>query len=118
MKNKKEISISLVVEVDENITPESVAAEVETALSKLDSKVGRMSDVIVRTVPRFEGVGAAGYESRLWEKATCKVAQDPRERIGDPVLEIRKLSETAQRLEAELKSLKESISRLTQQSER
>jgi hypothetical protein len=115
MENKKEISITLAFEVDESITPENVAAEVEGALGKLDGKVGRMSDVVVRTVPRFEGIGAAGYESRLWEKATCKIARDPRERIDDPRIEIRKLAENAQRIEAELKSLQENISRLTQQ---
>ncbi len=114
----KVISITLAVEVDESISPESITAELESALSKLDAKVGRMSEVIVRTVPRFEGDRAGGYESRLWEKATCKVARDPRERIDDPVTEIRKLEEKAQRLDEELKSLRESLNRLIQQQER
>jgi hypothetical protein len=113
MKSKmKEISLTLAVEVAEDVAPEEVAARLEKALVGLDGQVARLSDVVVRTVPRFDGPAAGGYESRIWEKATCKATNDPRERLEDPVTEIERLSEQAKRLESEIASLHANLNRL------
>lgn len=111
----KEVNISLALEVEESMSADKIAATLEDSLKGLDSKVGRISDVMVRTVPRFDGLGAAGYESRLWEKATCKVTNDPRERLEDPINEMSKLQEQATDLQNQLKALSDNLSRLSQQ---
>ena len=113
MKSKmKEISLTLAVEVAEDVAPDDVAARLEKALAGLDDQVARISDVVVRTVPRFDAPGSGGYESRIWEKATCKATNDPRDRLVDPVTEIEKLFEQAKRLESEIASLHGNLSRL------
>ncbi|AAM36788.1 hypothetical protein NY99_16655 [Xanthomonas phaseoli pv. phaseoli] len=108
----KEISLTLAVEVTEDTAAESVAEQLEKALSHLDGKVGRLSDVVVRTVPRIVSNAGAGYESRIWEKATCKIADNPRDRLIDPVVDLEKLSEQVIQLERQLGAVREGLARL------
>lgn len=111
-KGSKEISVTVAFETAESISSEEIASRVEKAVGGLDGEVGRISDVVVRTVPRFTGGGSGGYESRIWEKATCKVVDDPRERLIDPVTELDKLTDQAARLEQELAKLNSAIDKL------
>ncbi|MDS0761071.1 hypothetical protein ABFO19_10730 [Xanthomonas citri pv. glycines] len=104
--------MTLAVEVTEDTAAESVAEQLEKALSHLDGKVGRLSDVVVRTVPRIVSNAGAGYESRIWEKATCKIADNPRDRLIDPVVDLEKLSEQVIQLERQLGAVREGLARL------
>lgn len=78
MANEKEKQIEIIVKatVDDSVSEEQVADRVQEALKSLASGTRNIGDLGVRTVPRATGVKAAdavgaGYESRLWEKATC-----------------------------------------------
>jgi hypothetical protein len=69
----KTIEITIRATVGGAVTEEQIAERVEAAVKNLAGQAKKGSKLSIRTAPR-EGVGpnaAGGYESRLWEKATC-----------------------------------------------
>lgn len=100
----KQVTVALSAEVDATLSSEEVAQHLEEALTHLQERAVKLSDVVVRTVPRLSGDPAGGYESRLWEKATCRL-RDPLEKLDAPVLEIRDIDQDIANLERQLAEL-------------
>ena len=75
----QKFTLVLEIEVDDGITEDIAARELEEALKPLAAKVRSAATVKIlgssRGISRPRGAGdlpvSAGYESRLWEKATC-----------------------------------------------
>ena len=70
----KAIEITVRATVDPSVSEDQVAEQIQAALSGLKAHSMGEGKLSIRTVKR-DGVAAAGvaagYESRLWEKATC-----------------------------------------------
>ena len=115
-KKTKEIIISLSLEVPEEATQEEVATKIGKALEPLADTVMNVSDLAIRTVPRLHGPHdeGGGYETRLWEKATCKVAMDPRDRLKNPEEQIERLLEEAESLNEQTRRLNQAVATLAQ----
>jgi hypothetical protein len=67
----KQVEISIQVEVEDSLTEDEIAELVRQAVSARRGDVKSVGSLKIRTLPHVHGVSAAGYESRLWEKATC-----------------------------------------------
>jgi hypothetical protein len=71
----KEIEITIKGTVDNSATEDQIADRVQEALKPLASNATDIGDISIRTTSRKSGsadkLAAPGYESRLWEKATC-----------------------------------------------
>lgn len=75
----KKITILVECEVDDAVTEEDVADQVEAVLKPLAGRVVSAGTVKVISPTRqpplktsaLGPTGPTGYESRLWEKATC-----------------------------------------------
>lgn len=65
----------------------------------------------MRTVTRGSGAVGAGYESRLWEKATCKAVDDPRELVVNPEVQIEQILRESADLREQTERLQGSDSR-------
>lgn len=100
----KQVTVALSVEVDAKLTSEEVAQHLEESLTHLQDRAVKISEVVVRTVPRLSGDPAGGYESRLWEKATCRL-RDPLEKLDAPVLEIPDIGQDIANLESQIAEL-------------
>lgn len=108
-EGKKEVTVSLSIEVDNDLSHEQIASKLEEAIKHLDDKVSRLSDVTVRTVPRFQGLPG---DRMAWEKATCNISKDPRRRIRDPIEQVTLLEDTVVRMEKDLNAVKETLRQL------
>jgi hypothetical protein len=99
----KELTVSITVAVEEGVDQETLADRVGEALKPMVDEVVGLSDVTIHTVPRRGAIGVAGggYESRLWEKATCKTENPlvPREAVVEELLD------EAERLGDEVRAL-------------
>lgn len=69
----KKLTVLIEFEVDDSVSEDAAAGELEAALKPLAAKVVSAGTVKVISPARqvAKGGAAAGYESRLWEKATC-----------------------------------------------
>ncbi len=98
-RRAKHVSISLTVEVREDASQEEIADRLSEALRPMTDLVSNVSDVAVRTVPRTVASElAGGYETRLWEKATCRILDGVTERIYPVDHEIEEVAEELQRV--------------------
>lgn len=67
----KVFSISIDVSVPADMSPEDMAQRLEGVVAKSRPDRVDFSKLTIRTIPRELGAAAAGYDTRLWEKATC-----------------------------------------------
>lgn len=70
----KKVTILVECEVEENMTEESAAEQIQASLSNLAARVISAGTVKVIGVSRANlkpAAPKAGYDSRLWEKITC-----------------------------------------------
>lgn len=84
-------TLSFAVRLPEGVGREQLADIVAEALRPLADRLVNVSDLAVRTVPRLAGAGAAGYESRLWEKATCRSDGRPTDPLINPEVRLAEL---------------------------
>jgi hypothetical protein len=84
----KQFSVSIDFVVGKKVTKRQIAAEIEKVIESIASTPADIGDVTVKTIDRVLKPGglAAGYESRLWEKATCAVAARPGDVVINPVI--------------------------------
>lgn len=110
----KDLSISVTVTVDEGASQEEIADRVSRALAPMARDAANVSDVAVRTLPRgLVDVGSAGYESRLWEKATCKEpAMHPGDIVINPVDQL--IEHDLGGVSDQVRELQESVERLNE----
>lgn len=108
----KRLAVSVSIEVDPKTSQDELMERLEGALAPLSEHAVRVSDVVVRTVPRFAGAPAGGYETRIWEKATCRTLDNPRDRLEHPEWEVVALREEVTRLSEQAKALGERVARL------
>jgi hypothetical protein len=82
----KKFSISIDCLVDSKVTKKQLAVEIEKAVKSIPSKPADIGEISVKTIDRSLRPGglAAGYDSRLWEKATCKIAARPGDVVINP----------------------------------
>jgi hypothetical protein len=81
----KTLEISFATRVDAGLDQEAIVAEVARVLKPLSARPEDVSSIVVRTVRRT-GVSpdVSAYESRIWEKATCRAPREKFDPIRDP----------------------------------
>lgn len=110
-----ETSFSFTIQTDGAIDQDQLADAVAKALEPLAEQAVNVSDLAIRTLPRRDlGEQAGGYETRLWEKATCKSVDDPREKITNPDDDVEKVLREAEALQEQVSRLAEAAQRLSQ----
>lgn len=68
----KKIEISLELEVDDNVSEDDISSTIENALAVHKAKAHKFGNLKITTVDKSSADPKLfGYDSRLWEKATC-----------------------------------------------
>lgn len=67
----KTFSISIDVNVPADMSPESMAERVQSLVGEKASADAAFSKLTIRTISHDKAGLAAGYDNRLWERATC-----------------------------------------------
>lgn len=90
----KRVTVTIDYVVPDQVSEEQIAERLGSSLKDLATSVV-VPHIPIRTIgPRDIGGGAGGYETKLWEKATCKLTGqephgDPAERFTDPRIVVR-----------------------------
>jgi hypothetical protein len=109
----REMTMSFTVRLEDGVDRDQLADAVAEALRPLSERAVNVSDLAVRTVPRGPGGPSAGYDSRLWEKATCKEAGDPRDRLVNPEVQVERVLQEAHELRANAARLEKAVDALS-----
>lgn len=93
-KGTKKVNIKLDLDVPAYAKPEEIARYIESFAGKLNpeekANVKKIDEVHVRFTEKGKidlGNKSTGYESKIWEKATCKVALDKEDLVSNPVID-------------------------------
>lgn len=119
-QENKEISISFAAIVNSDLEHEEIADRISDAIKPLADNVKNVSDIAVRTVPRFFTDVQDDFQNRLWEKATCNYRiQDPLSEVSNPqhemgqiIKNINVLSKQFKDLQSQLQTIQEQVNKI------
>lgn len=110
---QEQVTVTFTVPADAVQDREQLADLVAEALGPLAEKAVNVSDVAIRTIDRFGGAVAGGYESRLWEKATCKEAGDPRDVLVNPASDLERVVQELDSLRVQVDTLNTAVEKIS-----
>ncbi len=90
----KRVTVTIDYVVPDQLSEEQIAERLGSSLKDL-ATAAVVPHIPIRTIgPRTIGGAAGGYDTKLWEKATCKLTGeepkgDPAERFTDPRIVVR-----------------------------
>lgn len=89
----KKINLELPLDMPSDAAPMEIVREIEKISTNLNPQIElrgkKIDEIKVRFTDKGQidlGYEPTGYECKLWEKATCKVANDKEDLISNPII--------------------------------